>query len=120
MLKMFKDKLYHLWQGRFQYGISIALGSFGFNRHKAGVVIAGHGPMIISPGTQHWPWYLFEFGVAIGSPPSWHVGVLGLTVGMLVCHDHDDEGVLLGPDYHKYYWFFKGLNHQQKDLEEII
>ena len=120
MLKYVKNVLANRWQGRFQYGFGFSIGSIGLTRHKYGVVLMGNGPMVLSPGTGHWPWYMFEFGVAGGAQPSWHIGVLGLTVGMQIEHCVNEEGMVDGPDFKKYYWFFKGLNHQSKELGEII
>ena len=104
------------------WGVSGSFGSFTLNRYANGAKVVGlYGPSFISAGTGHWPWFLFEAAVAVGPSPSWHVGLLGLTAGMTKIHDvNPDTGELLGPDRSKYYWFFKGHNHQQKDLEEII
>ncbi|MBW2638106.1 MAG: hypothetical protein JRC86_11420, partial [Deltaproteobacteria bacterium] len=99
-------------------GVGFNAGSVVLTFHKYGTMLQGHGPMVLSPGSLHWPWYLFELGYAWGSKPSWHVGVLGFTVGMVMEHDTNEGGTIVGPDYRKYYWFFKGLNHQGKDLEE--
>jgi hypothetical protein len=47
--------------------------------------------------------------------------VLGLTIGKIIVNDYDSStGEIVGPDKAKGYWFFKGLNHQGKQLEEII
>ncbi|GAF70881.1 unnamed protein product, partial [marine sediment metagenome] len=81
MLQFIREKLAAIWQDRFYYGVGFTLGSFGITRHRTGIAITGHGPMIMSPGTQHWPWYTIEFGLGIGQPPSWHVGILGFTFG---------------------------------------
>jgi hypothetical protein len=63
---------------------------------------------------------MFEFGLGLVTVPSWHVGILGLCFGMLYVHDVDESGSIVGADCKKYYWFYKGLNHQNKSLEEII
>ena len=120
MLQFIKDRLAAIWQDRFRHGVGISFGSLGVTRYTNGLVLAGNGPVVMSIGTGHWPWHLCEFGLALGAVPSWHMGVLGFTVGMIICHDHNEDGSLKGVDYKKYYWFFKGLNHQGKDLEEII
>lgn len=120
MLKFVRDKLAARWQDRFRYGVGFTLGAIGFTVHRTGTAFTGNGPMILSPGTGHWPWYVVEWGLGVGSIPSWHFGLLGLTVGMVMQHDINEKGEVAGPDFRKYYWFFKGLNHQGKELEEII
>jgi hypothetical protein len=120
MLQFCREKLAAIWQDRFRYGVGIAIGATGVTRHKQGTVFTGNGPMLISVGTSHWPWYMFEWGFVSGQVPSWHVGLLGFTVGMVVEHDINELGEVCGPDFKKYYWFFKGLNHQGKELGEII
>ena len=104
------------------WGVSGSFGSFTLNRYANGAKVVGlYGPSFISAGTGHWPWFIFEIAKAFGPVPSWHVGLLGLTAGMIKIHDvNPDTGELLGPDRSKYYCFFKGHNHQQQDLEEII
>ena len=122
MFQSIKDHLSRVWQGRFQWGVTGSLGTFSLNRYANGAVIIGlFGPSFISAGTGHWPWFLFEAAWAFGPVPSWHIGLLGFTVGMITVHDVDQETQeIVGPDKSQYYWFFKGHNHQQKDLEEII
>jgi len=122
MLQSVKDHLSRVWQGRFRWGMSGSLGSWTFNRYANGAFVVGvYGPSFISSGTGHWPWFMFEVAVAIGPAPSWHLGLLGFTGGMLMSHTVDTEtNEIVGPDRARYYWFFKGHNHQQKDLEEII
>jgi len=120
MLQFIRDKLAAIWQDRFLWGVGVQLGDINLSRYNNGAVSAAvHGPMIFSMGTGHWPWYLFEAVGQTGPAPSWHVGILGFCVGMFMEHDVN-EGEIVGPDYRKYYWFFKGLNHQGKELEEII
>jgi hypothetical protein len=81
------------------------------------------GPRIGSPGTGHWPWFLFEVVFSynkLDGNLSWHIGVLGFTVGKLVTHDFNEDGTIAGPDKSKHYFFFKGINHQYKDIGEIL
>jgi hypothetical protein len=62
-----------------------------------------------------------EFGVSSGALAAWHVGLLGFTVGKVVVNDYNqDTGEIVGPAKNKYYWFFKGINHRGKQLEEIF
>ena len=120
MLNYTKRVLDAIWQRRFQYGVSGGFGGFGLMKYANGWVVQGSGPELQSPGTGHWPWFLFEFGRSFTTVPSWHVGILGFTFGMRVLHDVDLKEQIVGPDYKSYYWFFKGLNHKDQDLGEII
>jgi hypothetical protein len=120
MLKFIKDKIAAIWQDRFYRGVGGNLGGGGITVYDQGIVISLQGPMVVSVGSGHWPWFLFELAGAVGLVPSWHVGVLGFTVGMVMQHNIDEKGEVAGPDFQRFYWFFKGLNHQGKELEEII
>jgi hypothetical protein len=122
MFKGFIDKFYHRWQGRFTKGIAFSLVDLAVNRFSNGEYIGTvHVGCIVSNNTGHWPWYVFEIGYCTGPLSVWHVGLLGFTVGITILHDIDTEtGEIVGPDKKKYYWFFKGFNHKDKQLEEII
>jgi hypothetical protein len=122
MFKRLIDKFYDKWQGRFKMGIALSLIDVGVNRFTNGEYIGiTHVGTVISNGTGHWPWYVFEAGYCTGPLSVWHVGILGFTVGRIIRHDIDTEtGEIVGPDKSTYYWFFKGLNHKDKQLEEII
>lgn len=117
-----KDTISRHWQGRFRYGIGFALGGGDINRyHNQEWVLSYHGPSFASAGTGHWPWFLFEAALQTGPLSSWHIGILGFTIGKVKLHTYDNEtGELVGPDKDKYYFFFKGINHQQQELGEII
>jgi hypothetical protein len=121
MLTKFKDRLAEAWESRFQHGVAVSLGDLSINRFHNGEYIGTiHVLSLGSTGTGHWPWYVFEFGFCTGPRGSWHIGVLGLTVGKVIVNDYDQEtGEIVGPDKVKYYWFFKGINHKDKQLEEI-
>jgi len=122
MLKGFKNVMLDRWQGRFKQGVGINLADVSVTRfpNRAYLFIC-HVGTIMSNGTGHWPWYVFEVGHCGGPRSSWHIGVLGLTVGKIIVNDYDEStGEVVGPDKNKYYWFFKGLNHKDKQLEEII
>ena len=122
MFQSLKDKLHFHWQGRFRYGFNIGIGGVGLNRYDNGAfVFTTTGPTFISGGTGHWPWYMWDVAVANGPRPSWHIGVLGFTIGKVIINSYDDKlGEIVGPDRSKYYFFFKGINHQSKEFEEII
>ena len=118
MLKLLIDK----WQGRFQHGVSLGLGGLALHRYSNGAyVVTLTGPNVASAGTGHWPWLVLDLAFASGVKPSWHVGILGFTVGKVIVNSYDQKlGEIVGPDRNKYYFFFKGINHRQQDLEEII
>jgi arylsulfatase A-like enzyme len=122
MFRRLIDTFFHVWQGRFKHGFGVALGDTGITRfHNGEYISVLHGPALMSNSTGHWPWYLFEAGYCTGPRGSWHIGVLGLTVGEIIVNDYDlSTGEIVGPDKKKYYWFFKGINHKDKQLEEII
>jgi arylsulfatase A-like enzyme len=121
MFRKLIDMMYHKWEGRFKNGVGLSLGDFGFTRFDNGEVLSTiHIGTLVSLASGHWPWYVFEAGYCTGARSAWHIGVLGLTVGKVVVNDYDKEtGEIVGPDKSKHYWFFKGLNHQHKQLEEI-
>jgi hypothetical protein len=122
MFNRLKDKLVKVWDNRFLFGICLALGDVTFNRFSNNeMLLGGHIGIVMSPGTGHWPWYVFEVAYSTGPRGSWHIGVLGFTIGMVIVNDYDEStGEIVGPDKKKYYYFFKGINHQNKQLEEII
>ena len=122
MFKGLIDRMKYTWQGRFKHGMGLNLGDITFTRFDNGeVLLVVHVGTVASNGTGHWPWYVLEFGACTGPRSAWHVGLIGFTVGKVVVNDYDQEtGEIVGPDKAKYYWFFKGLNHQNKQLEEII
>ena len=121
MLKLLIDKVFHHWQGRFKNGLNFGLGGGGINRYDNGaIVVTFMGPNVVSAGTGHWPWMVFEVAWANGPRPSWHVAILGFTVGKVVVNDYDQEtGKIAGPDKSKHYYFFKGINHCHQSFEDI-
>jgi hypothetical protein len=122
MFQKIKDWMFRVWDQRFIFGGCIALGDMGLTRFTNGeILIGGHLLCVISNGTGHWPWYLGEFGYNTGPRSSWHLGIMGFTVGQIWAHENDpDTGDIIGPDKKKFYYFFKGINHKEKQLEEII
>lgn len=122
MFKKLRWKLIDAWDGRFKWGAAADFGSIALNRFANNEILVGiHGPSLISPGTGHWPWYLFEVAFCTGPRSSWHINVLGFTIGKIVVNNYDQStGEIVGPDKGKYYFFFKGINHKSKQLEEII
>jgi hypothetical protein len=124
MFQKLKDHCSRLWQGRFRYGFEFIPATFVINRFENNEfrVVCGLG-MLLSSGTGHWPLVLAEFGAQTGSRRSWHVGLLGLTIGR--CWLSQFEVMESGekevrPDICKLYFFFKCLNHQAQSVEEII
>jgi hypothetical protein len=117
MLQFCREKLAAIWQDRFRYGVGINVAGGGVTRHKQGTVYTGNGPMLVSPGTGHWPWYLCEFAFVSGKVPSWHIGLLGFTVGMTVQHDINELGEVCGPDFKHYYWFFNAKSSKREDIQ---
>lgn len=122
MVRDLLDKMSDMWDGRFRWGFAVTSGDLAINRFANNEILLGfHGPSLISPGTGHWPWYLFELAFSTGPRGTWHVGVLGFTIGKVVVNDYDSStGEIVGPDKSKYYSFFKGINHKGQQLEEII
>jgi hypothetical protein len=122
MFQRLKDRLFKIWEDRFMFGVGLSAGDLAFNRFTNGdLILVGHLGTVGSPSTGHWPWHLCEFGVSSGARASWHLGLLGFTVGKVVVNDYDQKsGEIVGPDKSKYYYFFKGINHRNKQLEEII
>jgi len=119
---MLKELISRLWDGRFKQGLAFNLADFGVTHfpNRANLLIV-HFFTVVSQHTGHWPWMIFEAGYCGGPRAAWHIGVLGFTVGKIIVNDYDDStGEIVGPDKNKYYWFFKGLNHKGKQLEEII
>jgi hypothetical protein len=119
---MLKDRLAGWWDQRFMFGFSLSVGDVTFNRFTNGEMLFGvHLGIVMSPGTGHWPWYMFEAALSTGPRSTWHLAVLGFTIGKIIVNDYDQEaGEIVGPDKKKFYWFFKGINHKNKQLEEII
>jgi hypothetical protein len=75
----------------------------------------------MSDGTGHWPWMVLDVAVQFGfEMPAFHVGLFGFTVGRWRVHELNEDGSIKGPDKLKYYWMYKGINHQAKTLEEIV
>jgi len=120
MLQFFRERLAAMWQGRFMHGCLLEAGNVIVTKHPHGVMIVCHGPTVVSVGTGHWPFHLFEFGIDLQKLFTGHVGLFGFCAGSVTVHDLNEDGSLKGKDYTKYYWFFKGLNHQGKSLGEII
>jgi hypothetical protein len=120
IFQSFKDNLARLWQGRFRYGPVFNLLGIAAHRYNNGEKVLNINLITIeSAGTGHWPWCLAEVGKQWGECAAWHVGLLGFTIGTVRVHDIVD-GETAGPDYLKPYFMFKGLNHQQQNLEEIV
>lgn len=122
MLQSLKDHFSRVWQRRFVYGVTFSTGGFAINRYANGAFIFSlQGPTVFSAGTGHWPWTLIEAVAMTGPKASFHVGLLGLTFGLMHTHTVDNEtGEIVGPDRRKFYFFFKGINHQGKQIEEIV
>ena len=122
MLQSFKDRLFNIWQSRFTRGVSLAFGGMSVNKYENGeFAITLAGPNVLSTATGHWPWFTFEVSKLTGPAGSWHIGLLGFTVGMTMVHTTNTEtGEIIGPDKPKYYFFFKGINHFNQQFEEII
>jgi hypothetical protein len=124
MFQKVKDYCSRLWQGRFLHGVECIPATFVINRFENGQFrVVGSLGMLTSPGTGHWPLILAEFGVQTGSRKSWHVGLLGLTIGqcwMPQFEQMESGEEELRPDVCKFYFFFKCLNHQAQSVEEII
>jgi hypothetical protein len=122
MLEMLKDKLFNIWESRFKNGASLSLGGMSVGKFANGeFAFSIAGPSVLSPATGHWPWFTFEASYLTGPAGSWHIGLLGFTVGMTVVHDIDVETQeTVGPDKPTYYFFFKGINHINQQFEEII
>ena len=115
------SKLMDYWQGRFQYGFGTSIGCLNINRYTNGSWVFGIvGPTFESSGTGHWPWHMFEAIYLTGPGSAWHVGLLGVTIGMLKEHEVDEEGMIDGPDKNRYFMFFKCINHYNQTFEEII
>jgi hypothetical protein len=121
MLQSFKDNLSRLWQGRFRWGLGFSLFNSNFNLFKSGqVVIAFSLFTIASSGTGHWPWSLVDVAVQIGPQAAMHFGLLGFTFGRFRKQHFAEDGTIEAPDTMEWYFFFKGINHQQQTLEEIV
>jgi hypothetical protein len=117
----FKDNLARLWQDRFKYGASVNLLNTSLNWYiPRGGLFQLTVASLLSNNTGHWPWSLIDVAAQFHVDyASWHVGVLGFTIGKYRVHDIQD-GETVGPDYMKLYFMFKGINHQQLSLEEIL
>ena len=107
--------------GRFKHGFSSVLLSFACNRFlngaiKVDVTVGG----IVSSGTGHWPFYMFQFLGVTGKLASYQTTILGVTFGSHKVADINEDGTIAGPDKRRHYIFFSGLNHQNKTLSEIL
>ena len=106
---------------RFKHGFSSVLLSFACNRFlngaiKVDVTFGG----IISSGTGHWPFYMFQFLGVTGELASYQMTILGVTFGSRKVANLYEDGTIAGPDKRRHYIFFSGLNHQNKTLSEIL
>lgn len=106
----------------FRFGFDLNFGGFALNRYTSGEYRGKFSLLtLISSGTGHWPFQVFDFDFLTGSKFAWQLTILGLTVGSKLLNDLDPEtGMLNGPDYRRHYWYFSCLNHQHKLVEEII
>ena len=122
MFQSLKDRLFKVWDDRFMFGVAVSAFDLALNRFTNGaMILTSHLGTLMSPATGHWAWHVCEFGISTGDLAAWHVGLLGFTVGKVVVNDYDQEaGEIVGPSKNKYYSFFKGINHRNKQLEEII
>ena len=124
MFSSLKDYLSKLWQHRFEHGFEFDLGKLSVNRYANGEIrVIVYLGMLSSTATGHWPWIPFECGYMSGSRNSWHIGILGLTIGQtwLAQSEVMESGETeVRPDINKFYFFFKCLNHQAQPVEEII
>ena len=103
------------------HGVQFDLFSGGFFRYDNGAYQGGFViGNLVSPGTSHWPFQLFDCKVCTGPRASFTVTVLGLTVGNTWVHDTDEQGAIKGSDYRKLYCMFSCINHQHQHFEEII
>ena len=106
---------------RFKYGFNLQVLEGGLNRYDNGEIRGRLGIFtLLSAGTGHWPFHLFEFSFITGAIACFHITILGLCIGNMMVHDVDADGSIVGPDYRKWYSFFSCLNHQHKTLEEIV
>lgn len=106
----------------FSYGINVEGFQVALNRYTSGDV---RGKLtigsILSAGTGHWPFTLFDVSFLTGPLGCWQFTLLGWTVGMKKVHDIDQEtGQIVGKDKKMLYSFFSCFNHKGKQLEEII
>lgn len=131
MLRLFRrmkgvllDKIEDTWQGRFTNGISFAGMVSMLIRFPQGIKAQVTLAQIVSLNTGHWPIALFDACYISGDKSCWHLHVLGLTIGSLWLPDlkADDKGnvEVVGPDYRKFYFMFSCINHQGKQLQEIV
>ena len=115
------NKYVDILGGRFKHGFSYVLLSFACNRFlngaiKVDVTFAG----IVSSGTGHWPFYVFQFIGVTGERAAYQITILGVTVGSVKEANLNEDGTIAGPDKRRRYIFFSGLNHQNKTLSEIL
>lgn len=121
LLQSIKNWIRWKWQGRFKFGPVINLGEIMVNVYQNRTLHIGLGLFRIgSPGSGHWPFTAFEFKLKTGERAAWHLGLLGFIVGTVWLPNLDEAGKLAGPDYRKLYFAFSCINHQHKQLEEII
>jgi hypothetical protein len=118
----FGRKITEMWQYRFRFGFTIDGPGFGVVTYPTGEkCFYGTLLTIGSHGTAHWPFKLFEFKFVKGRFNIGHICILGLILGRSMKHDVDKEtGELLGPDTGYVYWAFGCINHQSKNLSEVI
>ena len=119
MLNM--NRYVNLLGERFKHGFgfnlfSLSVGKFNNGEYRVDL----SGPGVLSPGTGHWPFFLFKFIGVTGALSGWQANLFGFTFGKVLLPDVNEDGTIAGPDYHKYYLFFSCLNHKDQLLEEII
>ena len=117
-----RDYIVFEWQYRFRFGIAVDGPGVGLVTYPNGEVCFYLTLLTInSHGTAHWPFKLFELKIVKGKFNIGHVCILGLLVGRSMKHDVDKTtGEVLGPDSGYIYWAFSCINHQQKNLSEVI
>jgi len=105
----------------FKFGASIDLISGAFNRYMngeyRGSLTIGS---VVSSGTGHWPFQLFNLSFLTGARSAWQLTVCGITVGSRKVHVLDENGGIAGPDKNGMYLFFSCFNHKNLTMEEII
>jgi hypothetical protein len=115
-------KITEIWQYRFRFGITFDGPSAGFVTFPTGEKCLYISLLNVgSHGTRHWPFKLFEMKLVKGKFNIGHIVILGLIIGRSIKHDIDKEtGETLGPDTGYIYWAFSCINHQEKNLSEVI
>lgn len=107
--------------GLFKHGVSIDLGAIALHRYANGELRGKFTFVsVLSAGTGHWPFTLFDLSFLTGELSAWQLTFCGLVVGSKVMHDLDEDGFMQGPDKRKHYFFTSCFNHQSKTMEDII